>query len=152
MTPSVETASANGSAIGFVELVQAELRRLLEQRSEVERRMRSLGCTLRGLQLGVGRRASDGMDRCRPGVSEGSLRLRGQWREQAGDRPFRLRGRRTRLARAVRIALLEAGGAASAEEIYARIVRRGSFFFGDTGVAVEEVARALEAVGRPIPR
>ncbi|HTR65840.1 MAG TPA: hypothetical protein VMH85_08710 [Terriglobales bacterium] len=80
------------------------------------------------------------------------MRLRGQWREQAGDRPFRLRGRRTRLARAVRIALLEAGGAASAEEIYARIVRRGSFFFGDTGVAVEEVARVLEAVGRPIPR
>jgi hypothetical protein len=47
------------------------------------------------------------------------------------------------LGRACRIALMEADGAASVDEIRSRIVRRGSFVFSDSGFANMAIARTL---------
>jgi len=50
------------------------------------------------------------------------------------------------LSRACRIALMEAGGAASLAEIRARIVRRGSFSFADSALANTAMLRTLHAM------
>ena len=147
----------SGSSAGFVfgslpapayvaERVHAELHQLLRLRQEIEERMRSLSHTLLGLQLGVGRRTRGSLSPRSPLSTAGSANA-----VHAGVR-ITPHGGRSRLKRACRIALLEAGAAASPQEIYARILRRGSYFFGEGEPPIQAVARALASVTRTAAR
>lgn len=155
------SSSASGFVLGslpapaFVaERVNAELHELLRVRQEIEERMRSLSHTLLGLQLGVGQRTQGSLSPrppLRTGGSRSAARIATDGADMAVHRAgrIRLRGGRSRLKRACRIALLEAGSAASPEEIYKRIVRRGSFCFHEIEAPIQAVARVLASLTRP---
>jgi hypothetical protein len=62
---------------------------------------------------------------------------------------IKIEGKRNEvLCRACRIALMEADEAATAQEIYRRIVRRGSFTFSNPDCAVLAIARNLQAMSK----
>ena len=147
----VSPAVALAPAIGVVEMVHAELRELLRREGEIRRRLRALQQTLSGLQQGVGEEIRG------TGSSAGQVALSpqrtGLTQLRVGDSPspehsLRLDHTPSRLKRACRIALMEAGGSASAEEVHARILRRGSFSFRDTEHAVVAVERMLGSLLR----
>jgi hypothetical protein len=123
---------------GVLQRAYLELQQLLEQRREIRRRMKSLRQALRGLQQGVGAGSTE--------IAEAGPSQPPQPTPHDPSRNSRFdhppRGR-SRLQRACRIALLEAGGTASPEEIYMRILRRGSFSFRYRESPVAAIARVL---------
>ncbi|HZQ20908.1 MAG TPA: hypothetical protein VFA90_19620 [Terriglobales bacterium] len=131
-------ADGSGDSINdTIALLQAELDELLQQKATIKLRMRNLRRHLGMLK-----------------VDSGSAHTRSRKRRRsvtAAHRAENLKIRRlhSELSRACRIALMELGGTATAEELYAAIMRRGSFSFSllkENPTAA--IARALNAMAR----
>jgi hypothetical protein len=114
----------------LLEVLQSELSDLSKKRQDIARRIRILDKTLRGLRAGVGQNF------LAPKAATASPRL-----EQNDLNPTL-----PQLSRACRIALAEAGGPASPEEIHARILRRGSFSFVRNEAAIATIAQVLDSM------
>ena len=143
--------SANENALSNT-LVQVneEMFHLLGKQGEINQRIRRLHKLIRGLRLLAG---SDGLQRSEtersaviPSKPHGDLKFKRQVnsvRHRSRSSP-----RNDALSRACRIALLEAGGIASLEEIQSRITRRGSFSFNNSSFASDSLIRTLNALAR----
>jgi len=138
--PAATSLSLLDPVSGVVQRAYVELQQLFEQRRAIKRRMKSLRQALRGLQQGVGGAAQ----------SSDAVAVSAEPRDATTTPDLRCNSRSehsprggSRLQRACRIALLEAGGTASAEEIYLRILRRGSFSFRYRESPVIAIARVL---------
>jgi hypothetical protein len=126
---------------------------LLTRRAEINRRIRCLHQVVQGLKdLGsrdlatfTASHANNEPSAAEPKASANSPReyTAGVRRSPLPDRSKHLVAG---LSRACRIALMEAGGAASLEEIRSRIVRRGSFLFTDSAFANAAIFRTLHAM------
>jgi hypothetical protein len=143
----VEAAATSPSASAVVLLMQAELNNLVARRQELTQRIRTVHRVVRGLRE-IGReRATNSPYARRPAHD---VRLpRDDWGRPSGARD-RSDEVNCELQRACRIALMEAEAAASLEEIYERIVRRGSFSFngiGSPGPALERMLNAMAETG-----
>lgn len=151
-----ETSSTSGESAVFetVRRVNAEALCLLMRRSEINRRIRRLHRLMHGLRHLATKNESSGDN--------------GATQESAANQPARKKsccgsGPREQTAierqplsaagfsnplgqlrRACRIALMEAGGSASLDEIRSRIVRRGSFSFSDSGLSESAIIQALD--------
>jgi len=133
-----------------VKRVNAEALDLLTRRAEINQRIRCLHQVMKALRdmatnatfnICERGRPEPAFDRTGPAnLSTPRRRLVGQRRSCISDRPEHLPAG---LTRACRIALMEAGGTASPEEIRASIVRRGSFSFADSGFPDTEIMRTL---------
>jgi hypothetical protein len=136
-----------------VRRVNATALDLLTRRAEINRRIRCLHQVVQGLKdLGsrdlapiAASRANIGRSAAEPETRSDSPReySAGARRSPVPDRSKHLLAG---LSRACRIALMEAGGAASLDEIRARIVRRGSFSFSDSAFANVAMLRTLHAM------
>jgi hypothetical protein len=124
-------------------------------RTEIKRRIRFLKKVMKGLPNVAAE--ADSMSCRREPIESGTIaeavraaKSTARERTVSAQAVSSLRGSsrqtRAKLARACRIALLEAGGTASPEDIRQRIVRRGSFLFGDPATAEEEIIRTLIAM------
>jgi hypothetical protein len=133
-----------------MELLAAELDSLLARREKIRERIQNLHQVLYGLQW-IGRLDTDDLRSESPNPAS---RRRTNHTTSSGiavDEHAQLRSwvrskansAHPRLRRACRIALLEGQAAASVKEIYARIVRRGSFPFDSLRLAHALVASAL---------
>jgi hypothetical protein len=124
------------SQVSLVEVVKAaslELRRLRARHRAVSRRIRDLRIAvgaLRELQ-DRGTRAAENEKSNPAAAIQGWKTIPGQNRD---------------LRRACRIALLETVDAVSYEDIYTRIVRRGSFFLGSAASALPAIVQELNAM------
>jgi hypothetical protein len=98
--------------------MQAELDTLAQRKTELERRLRNLRKTWHALRA-TQAEASSQLRRSR-------RRLRRAWKVPGADKSQNLY---EELRRACRIALLEAEGPATPDQIHASIIRRGSFAF-----------------------
>jgi hypothetical protein len=130
----VAAAPIQNSLGEVVKLAQTQLHELVTQREEITRRIRNLRQAVNGLESGP---SEPGLDRSIiKGLAVGSRsHTRGRSKQ-----PY------LNLKRACRIALMEVGETASPEEIHSRIVRRGSFTFGDADFALPAIVRALNAM------
>lgn len=116
-TVNVQANGVQNSLNDTVALLQAELDELLEQKATIRLRMRNLK-----RHLGI----------VEAGSASVPVRRRKRW--QSVTAAHRAENRKLRrlhdeLSRACRIAFMELGGTASAEQLCAAIVRRGSFSF-----------------------
>jgi hypothetical protein len=116
---------------------------LLTRRAEINRRIRCLHQVVQGLRnLGLRDLAAV--------TAEPETRVNSPRDHTAGRRRSPLAGGSKHLlaglSRACRIALMEASGAASVDEIRSRIVRRGSFSFSDFPFADTAMIRTLHAM------
>jgi|GEM_PF-2085494 len=128
--------------------VNEEMFHLLGKQGEINQRIRSLHKLIRGLRLLAG---SDGLQRSeteRSAVAPSKARSDPKFKRQVNSVGHRSRSspRNDALSRACRIALLEAGGIASLEEIQLRIARRGSFSFNNSSFASDSLIRTLSAM------
>jgi hypothetical protein len=114
-----------------VKRVNAKAVDLLSRQAEINRRIRYLRQVMRGLQDLT----------TRPSFNRGTMAVQSP-RVTQGARVHSADG----LTRACRIALMEVAGAASLEEIRARIIRRGSFSFTDLELASAAMVRTLNAM------
>jgi hypothetical protein len=140
--PEIVMSSINYSRpepqISMVEVVKAaalELRRLRARHRAVTKRIRQLRIAvgaLRGLKRD-GMRHAEGVD----GGNSNPTAVLQEWNIRAQSRDLR---------RACRIALLETIDAVTYTEIYARIVRRGSFLFDSPALAVAAIIEELNAM------
>ncbi len=142
-----------------IEQVSAEARDLLNQRRQLNRRILRLSKMIKVLaefatnatfsscdSAPKARRYATGLTRPRNGTMPS-----GRTSEEVGfSSPGRTRHPRPALTRACRIALLEAGGTATPDEIRRLIVRRGSFSFSFAahGSADAVIVRTLELMVR----
>jgi hypothetical protein len=149
---SIGFAGSPGSVSAVVELVQAELDSLLARREEIRKRIQNLHQVIYGLQQfgrldtndlrsespnPASRRRTNHRTSSGIAVDEHATgELRSCVRSNTKDAHPALR-------RACRIALLEGQAAASVNEIYSRIVRRGSFSFDSLRLAHPLVAWSL---------
>jgi hypothetical protein len=138
-----------------VKQVYAEALGLLRRRRELSRRilslrkiMKSLGDlatnnTLIGCDSGhtTGPRAAERAKLCHDSIVSKRIVRHMESTRQGPSQPLKVA-----LARACRIALLEAGGTASPNEIRRLIIRRGSFWFADAGSADREIMRTLRTM------
>jgi hypothetical protein len=151
-TNSIAFAGSPGSVCAVVELLQGELESLLARSEEIRERIQNLHHVIYGLQE-IGRLDTDDLrsDSPKPAIrrrtnyptssdiavdEHATGELRSCVRSYANYAHPALR-------RACRIALLEGQAAVSVKEIYARIVRRGSFPFDSLRLAHALVAWAL---------
>lgn len=149
-TSSVVSKSAVSETVRRVNATALDL---LTRRAEINRRIRCLHQVVQGLR-DLGSRdlatvtASHANNERSASESEANTysprehiagRRRSPW---AGGSKHMLAG----LSRACRIALMEAGGAASLDEIRSRIIRRGSFSFTDSAFASAAMLRTLHAM------
>jgi len=151
-TNSIAFAGSPGSVSAVVELVQAELDSLLARREEIRERIQDLHRVIYGLQE-IGRLETDDLRSESP--KPASLRRTNHPTSSGiavdehatGELRSCVRSNtkyaHPALRRACRIVLLEGQAAASVEEIYSRIVRRGSFPFDSLRLAHPLVAWAL---------
>jgi hypothetical protein len=117
-----------------VELVETELHSLLQRRNEISRRIQSVHRIVHGLQEGVGEHSSS------------FHHLQGAFSGEAVEnmiKPARRDSTTILLKRACRIALMEAQQAASSQEIYSRVLRRGSFSFANFEYGLSSIVWAL---------
>jgi hypothetical protein len=109
---------------------------------EIGRRIHSIRRVVRGLQEMASAAAVDHLG-ATPNSSSADRTIAGR----SGHRPSSSRGKSNRvslsLLRACRIALMETETAASLDEIYKRILRRGSFSFHDEQRASSTLLRVL---------
>jgi hypothetical protein len=136
-----------------VRRVNATALDLLTRRAEINRRIRCLHQVVQGLKdLGSRDLATITASHANTERPTAEAQTRGNsLREHTGDESLSplAGGSKLMLAglsRACRIALMEAGGAASLDEIRARIVRRGSFSFTDSAFAKTAMLRTLHAM------
>jgi hypothetical protein len=145
----------HSSIIEVVKLVETELNGLSSRRSTIKKRIRSLHLVLHGLQAGVGLPAAHDTHaelrtlakrprRPVPGASNGAAAAHGDFLLQFD---VRRKGKSDhlccKLRTACRIALMEVGHAASAEEILSQIVRRGSYSFMNTEHGIAAIVQTL---------
>lgn len=133
-----------GSLSCIASLLQTQLDELLQEKARIKLRLRNLRH-----RLSILKASSKNKKRtARRDVS--ALRSNAIHRTQA-RRTFRLQ---EELARACRIAFLELGGSATAEELQAAILRRGSFSFNalekEPIVAINHILVALARSGEAI--
>jgi hypothetical protein len=134
--PESSSASTDSAVSETLRLVTAENLSLLQRRSDINRRIRGLHRLMHRL--------------CdlshKPALKE-SAGFRNAPDNVAWQAPL-LAGRSknsiARLRRACRIALMEAGGVASLDEIRSRIARRGSFSFADYGLSESAIVQTLD--------
>jgi hypothetical protein len=143
-----DTASASVSAL--VTQMQAELHSLIERHLELTRRIRNVHRVMRGLRELPSTPASDPLQ-TNPQLSPDNRTntRRSERRQRSGLRP-RSDQPSVSLQRACRIALMETQTAASLEEIYERIARRGSFAFVDirhASLALDRVLNIMKQEG-----
>ena len=151
-TSSVVFAGSPDSVSAVMELLRAELDGLLARREEIRERIHNLHQVIYGLQE-IGRLDTD--DLRSESLQPASRRIINHPNSSGiavdehatGELPSCVRSNtkyaHPALRRACRIALLEGQAAASATEIYSRIVRRGSFLFDSLRLAHPLVAWAL---------
>jgi hypothetical protein len=127
--------------------------RLFARRAEINWRIRSLQQVMRGLQelAAKGAFPEPGAQSTDAAPAKEQPMLHHGWLRCTGGEiePGLLSGSKhatLKLARACRIALMEAGGAAPLAEIHARIDRRGSFSFADGESPDEAILCALNAM------
>lgn len=141
------------SAAEVLGAVLTELRQLRASYKEISRRIRVLRSTVDALREFEGGPADDCLDPAWP-VSRTqneawlhrNVETLPSCARMAGRRTW-LRGGSSDLRRACRIALMETSHHPICdEEIYRRIVRRGSFRFADSGSAARAIALELSAM------
>jgi hypothetical protein len=133
--------------------VHAKALDLLTRRAEINRRIRCLQKLMQRLQEFATNSTFAGSDVAAPERKTERTRPRNN-NTQHGHTVGQMRSSLPRpskqlqagLMRACRIALMEAGGAASPDEIRTRIVRRGSFSFADSGSADAAIIRTLNTL------
>ena len=139
--------------------VKAKALELLLRRRQLNRRISRLNKTMKGLRDFATVETFMGCDSARPAQAcakeparpQNYTRSRGDAGGRMGSSPSgRSRHLQVTLTRACRIALLEAGGAASTDDIHRLIVRRGSFSFSLAayGSADAAIIRTLKAMTR----
>jgi hypothetical protein len=132
--------------------VESQALDLLSQRIEIDLRIRSLHKVVNGLRHMA---TNAGFDVCHAAThtratertkKDNRTLRRGRAMERMHPLPGWSRQMRAGLVRACRIALMEAEGTASLDEIRRRILRRGSFSFEDSTSADAAIIRAMEAM------
>jgi hypothetical protein len=141
--------STPGSVVELTTLLRNELCHLSKQDDAVRKLIRGFNVLLHELQEGAGR---EGAGNLRRGSLSSFVRTPVETSRSDPDaRPVR-HGKTSiseeRLRRACRIALMETDEALSVEEIYSRIVLRGSFPFNNRDHATEAIIRALGALAK----
>ena len=142
---SQSVGAISGPLSDVVTQLRMELHNLRTNEKELRRRIHSINQVLRGLQDMTANPAVESAptnpqpqavvpDRVEPSLPAGARRLSNQMMAS--------------LQRACRIALLEAPGALSLEEVYARIVRRGSFPFANLEQASPSLIEVLGDMAR----
>jgi hypothetical protein len=139
----IKVAAISGSVSGLVTQLQTELHSLVTHNKELRRRSRSIHRLMRSLQEMASTPAFDSLC-ATPHPSPADRTIAG-WsnRRRASSPRRRSKQVSVSLRRACRIALMEAETAASLEEIYSRIVRRGSFSFVNIEGASPVLVREL---------
>jgi hypothetical protein len=143
-----------------VRRVSAKALALLTRRAEINQRIRCIHQVVQGLRHleaiapdeGCAVPAATGKTRWPPRTEQVTAEI--EARDATSHFEYivgRMRPRRTQhqlagLSRACRIALMEAAGAASLEEIRSRIERRKSFAFSDPGFADAAIVRTLDGM------
>jgi hypothetical protein len=130
----LKVATISGSVSALVEQMQTELHSLVTRQEDLRRRIWSIHRALRGLQTMASRPSADR-----------TIARRSGRRQPSGSR-YKSSQLSVSLRRACRIALMEADTAVSLEEIYARIMRRGSFSFVNLYRASPALVRVLAAM------
>jgi hypothetical protein len=143
-----EATATSPSASAVALLMQAELHNLVARRQELTQRIRTVHRVVRGLREIARERVPNSAYSRRP-AHDARLTGRGDLGQPSSvrDKSDELN---SELQRACRIALMEAEAAASLEEIYERIVRRGSFSFNgmeSPGPALELMLKAMAETG-----
>ena len=150
------TAEAQGSLCEVIGVIEVELCVLFRRLEEVSRRMRKLHLALAAIHELVLWPAVEGphsgVQKSMGGtaVSPWALNRTAATVTRYGfpKETKRNRDQTAGLRRACRIALLENSELMSAEEIYSRIVRRGSFTFANDDVARLAIAKELDTLTR----
>jgi len=151
-TSRFQTSSATReSAVAeTVKRVNAEAFDLLIRRAEINQRIRCLHQVMKALQELAANRtlnvcvAAHHAPVASPVNQSTPHRYSVVW--MRSPMPDRSQHLPAALMRACRIALMEAGGTASADEIRARILRRGSFRFADSGLADTAIIQTLNVM------
>jgi hypothetical protein len=141
-------AAISGSLSAVVTQLRAELNHLVTHDDELRQRIRYVHGVLRGLQHLS--KITSAANLCPPAQhppADGTIAGR-----SSHERPEATRRRSSQpsitLQRACRIALMELANPISLEEIYARIVRRGSFSFANPLYATRSLIPVLRAMIR----
>ena len=149
------SSASEGAVSETVKQISAKALELLTRRNEINRRIGFLNNVMKGLQNVPTKtthiswdlpptasacameaiRSADSTKRRRTELARIASFLRGPTRHVKGE-----------LTRACRIALVEADGRASIDEIRRRIVRRESFLFADPGSAKAAIHKTLKAM------
>jgi hypothetical protein len=159
--PGTSSPAHESALFETVRRVNAEALSLLTRRSEINRRIRGLHRLMHGLRDLAAKTDSSRGDRsthlnsagqpCGEKTASlptccGNVLLE---RKVSEKQPLPLGGSKNplgQLRRACRIALMEAGGTASLDEIRSRIVRRGSFSFPDSGLSESVIVQTLDSM------
>jgi hypothetical protein len=148
-THSIAATAEQASIFEVVKLVDTELHDLLARREEINSRIQNLHQVIHGLREVV---RVPALVASKPATNESVQRQENIASAGRGkpsllsEKRIALSQNQIRLARACRIALMEAEGAASLEEIYSRIVRRDSFSFINFELAAPALLRVLNAM------
>jgi hypothetical protein len=135
-----------------VKQVTAKALELLARRNEINQRIRHLNNVMRGLRTFASRAyvTCDSPHTASACATEATttanstVRKTAEWDWSGSSLRGPARHVKGELTRACRIALIEVGGSASADDIRGRIVRRGSFSFADPGSAEVAILRTLK--------
>lgn len=144
----LKVAATSGSVSALVEQMQTELHSLVTRHEDLRRRIWSIHRAIRGLQKMASKPAFDRLCAA-PKLSSVDRTIA---RPSGPHRPSGSRYKSSQLSvslrRACRIALMEGETAASLEEIYERIMRRGSFSFVNLYRASPALVRVLAAMAQ----
>jgi hypothetical protein len=139
---SGQTAVVRGSVTAVLQLVSVELLQLLVRREELAKRIRSLYTAVKSLEEFAAHPPSNVA-----AVARKTMKEKPNPPEMSiANPPESMDGASLRLRRACRIALLEADEPLSEQEIYERILRRGSFSFASADLACPAVLQELTAM------
>jgi hypothetical protein len=139
-------AAASGSVPGLVIQLQTELHSLLMRNKEIGWRINNIRRVMRGLQEIAATPAIDHLCTTPHTSPVDRIIASGFARNRADGSRRKSNGVTGSLQRACRIALMEGATPASLEEIYSRIVRRGSFLFVNPQRANSSLRRVLWAM------
>ena len=152
----IEAAATSDSAAALVDQMQMELRNLMSRREGLARRIRNLRQVIRGLDeissapafnyQCAGPPSPAAQNSVTVSFPCGGTMIGEPGRHLQSGTQRKTKGVNAHLQRACRIALLEAEKPVSLEEIFARIVRRGSFSFVNPERANPVLLRVLNAM------
>jgi hypothetical protein len=138
---------AQASVSEVLKLVVHEHRELRAQYKEVSSRIRDLRIAVRTLRNLGGRSAGSTLREEHVDAAENAEPHAGETRFEGEVSQDLTNGSEIMaLRRAVRIAVFETSGAVSNEEVYARILRRGSFDFPSQDFAERSIAEELNSM------